>query len=447
MAKKMATVVEHRKFSLTCLDNNNNKFWNVTLFDNGDVMSEWGRQGDLPRETLWEGKGRSFMMTKIRQKEKKGYRENKTADSIETVPTTSRIASPKLRDIARKQIKAVNTIVQRLIDYLVGVNAHQILLATGGKITYDTSTAQFSTTQGVIIPVQVSRARDLLDELATMVSKSDWDNYTFKNKLDEYLSLIPRDFGRRRLSQKDILPNLSAVQKENDILDSLDASFAGLATTDDDDKKTKKKKDDTPKVFDVQLELIDDKKTVDRISRLFRSTIKSGHVTRNYNVKAIYQVDISTMKARFDKYGAKLKDIRQLWHGTKASNLLSILRQGLIIPPSHSAHCTGRMYGNGLYFSSISTKALNYATNFWGSGGNTDRTFMFLADVAMGKYHIAKDSWCSYPKNGSDSTWAKGRDKGGVHSGVINDEMIVYNLNQCNLKYLVEFVPRSQYRR
>jgi len=153
------------------------------------------------------------------------------------------------------------------------------------------------------------------------------------------------------------------------------------------------------------------------------------------------------MKDRFDGKGASMKNIWQLWHGTRSSNLLSILKGGLIIPSSSASHCTGRMYSDGVYFSDISTKALNYATNFWGSGGNTDRTFMFLADVAMGNYHIAQSSWTKYPVSGSDSTWAKGRDKGGVTSGVINDEMIVYNLGQCNLVYLVEFVPRSQLRK
>jgi poly [ADP-ribose] polymerase len=161
------------------------------------------------------------------------------------------------------------------------------------------------------------------------------------------------------------------------------------------------------------------------------------HTSNNLSVTNVYTVKIGTMKTAFDKYGAKLSDIRQLWHGTKASNLLSILKQGLIIPPSQSAHVTGRMYGDGLYFSSISTKALNYATNFWGSGGNTDKTFMFLSDVAMGNYYLAGSGWGSYPKRGYDSTWAKGG-----QSGVINDEMIVYRLDQSNLVYLVEFSPR-----
>jgi len=251
------------------------------------------------------------------------------------------------------------------------------------------------------------------------------------------LSLIPRDFGMKRISPKDIIGGISDIQKENDILDGLDASFAGLQTVKSTAKKTTK--EDAPSIFDVSMEIVEDKKIISYVKNLYQSTRKSMHSSNNLSVQTVYAVTIAPMKDAYDKRGSKMTNIMQLWHGTKASNLLSILRQGLVIPPSSSNHCTGRMYGNGVYFSCISTKALNYATNFWGSSGSIDRTFMFLADVAMGKYHLAKSSWSDYPKKDSDSTWAKG----GV-AGVINDEMIVYNLNQCNVVYLVEFVPRSQ---
>jgi poly [ADP-ribose] polymerase len=59
---------------------------------------------------------------------------------------------------------------------------------------------------------------------------------------------------------------------------------------------------------------------------------------------------------------------------------------------------------------------------------------MFLADVAMGKSYTPKSSSESLPKAGYDSTFAKPGE-----SGIINNEMIVYNVNQVNLKYLVEF--------
>ena len=63
---------------------------------------------------------------------------------------------------------------------------------------------------------------------------------------------------------------------------------------------------------------------------------------------------------------------------------------------------------------------------------------MFIADVAMGKIYTPTSSYDGpFPKNGYDSVFAKG----GM-SGVQNNEMIVYQTNQANLKYLVEFTNR-----
>ncbi|KKN52810.1 hypothetical protein LCGC14_0608530 [marine sediment metagenome] len=425
----MANVIEHRKFSKTDLDANNNKFWYVWFYDDDQIETQNGRQGAMGQRRFITATGRKKYEAKLNEKRRKGYIENKTADI--TTSSVSAVSNSTLRDIAAKQIKNNSKLVQDLIDYLVQVNAHQIADKTGGQITFDTSTAQFKTTVGVIIPDQVSRARNLLDDLANFVNNRDWDDWDCKRKLNEYLSLIPRDFGRQKLSPREILPNLQKIQEENDILDGLDSSFAGLVQT-----STTKNTDKEPEVFNVELTLISDNKIISRVRDKFHKTKKHGHRSvYSMDVKNVYQVDICTMRENYDKYGAKLSNIRQLWHGTKSSNVLSILRQGLIIPPAHSSHCTGRMYGSGAYFSSVSTKALNYATSFWGSGGSTKRIFMFLADVAMGNYHLASSGWgSSYPKKGYDSTWAKGG-----QSGVINDEQIIYKLSQANLVYLVEF--------
>ncbi len=428
----MSNVVEEKKFSLTNLGNNNNKFWNVTLYDDGTVTSEWGRQGKTSQNKTWHGVGRSWMEKKIREKEKKGYRENLTVEGSGTV-TAKTVANVNLKDIARKQIKHTNPIVANLIDYFVKVNAHSIMSATGGKIQFDTSTAQFKTTQGIIVPDQIDRARILLSDLSDMVAVQNWDDPDFEDALNEYLSLIPRDFGMKKMSPEDILPDENECRKENDLLDGLAASFAGIVVAPK--KKTATKKKTAPKVFEMDLFKVVDKKVIAKISKFFESSKKRGHHgVYGMHVKDVYAMKIATMKIAFDKVSGQLGNVMQLWHGTKASNLLSIFRQGLVIPPSSSPHCTGRMYGNGVYFSCISTKALNYATNFWGGSGSTDRVFMFLVDVAMGTSYMADSGWGSYPQKGFDSTWAKGG-----QSGVINDEMIVYKLNQANLVYLVEF--------
>lgn len=432
----MSTVVEHRTFSKTDLAKNNNKFWIVWFYDDGGIETQNGRQGALGQKRFISATGRGAYESKVREKINKGYLENEVVDGVQS-SSTKAVSKGNLSAIASKQIKSKDPTVNKLVDFLVKVNAHNIAGATGGKITYDASTASFKTAVGVISASQVAEARRLLSDLSDLVAKNKHHTKPFERDINAYLSLIPRDFGRQRMNPEDILPDLATCQQENDLLDSLDTSFAGVITQPK--KKTGKKTKDSPKVFDVQLEPVTDKKIESWVKNLYQQTRKAMHQSNSLSVHAIWAVRIANMAEAFDKYGAKMKDIRTLWHGTKASNLLSILRQGLIIPPSSSRHCTGRMYGNGVYASSVSTKALGYATDFWGSGGNTDRIFMFLLDMAMGKYYEATSWGSSYPKSGTDSTWAK------AGRALRNDEMIVYRLDQCNLTYLVEFRQRKGY--
>jgi poly [ADP-ribose] polymerase 2/3/4 len=434
-----ATVTEHKK--CICVefgDTNNNKFWEYTLYSDGSATSNWGRVGQnpTPRPTT-PAKAYKKWGEKTNQNNKpdKRYTEIKAVDTGGSVSVSgSSVKSAALKDIARKQIKSKNPLTQDLVDYCAAVNIHTIMKQSGGQITFDASSAQFKTPLGVIAPDQVSDARDLLVKISDFVSANDFTNRDFNSTLNSYLRLIPHDVGMTKITPKLVFPNTQSILAENDLLDGLDTSFIDVTTKPK--KKTSKKKDSTPQVFNVELELVEDKKLISYVRNLYQKTRKSMHQSNSLSVHAVYTVKIANMANAFDKYGAKLPDIRQLWHGTKASNLLSILKGGLIIPSSSSGHVTGRMYGDGVYASSVSTKALNYATNFWGSGGSTDRTFMFLLDMAMGKYYDA-DTWGgNFPRRGTDSTWAR------AGRALKNDEMIVYRLDQVNLTHLVEFRQR-----
>jgi poly [ADP-ribose] polymerase 2/3/4 len=157
-------------------------------------------------------------------------------------------------------------------------------------------------------------------------------------------------------------------------------------------------------------------------------------------VQRVFAVDIAAMRERFEARGRAVGGIRELWHGTQAGNLLSILRSGFVIPPASAAHCSGRMFGNGVYFSDQSTKSLNYAYGYW-RGRTEDRCFMFLCDVALGRC-FRPTGWCHTldPRDkGFDSTFAEA----GV-SGVANNEMIVYDTAQIVPRYLVEFGRAGQ---
>lgn len=96
------------------------------------------------------------------------------------------------------------------------------------------------------------------------------------------------------------------------------------------------------------------------------------------------------------------------------------------------------MFGDGVYGSDQSTKALNYARGgTWDHGPIDKSCFMFLVDFALGKMYIPKGSYETLPKIGYDSTFAKP----GI-SGIMNNEFIVYRDSQVNIRYLVEFEER-----
>lgn len=437
----MANVIEHKKF--ICVefgDSNNNKFWQYTLYDDGTAKTEWGRVGG---HTSSQVVNHAKALAKAREKTNtsnapdKRYTEVKALDSSSSSKSSSsvKVSSAKLKEVAKKQIKYNNPIVAKFIEYLTDVNAHQILAQTGGSIKYNVDSGQFKTPMGIVVPEQVSDARIILLDLAKMVKAKGHDSSTFKDKLNQYLRLIPHDVGMKKINPYAILPDITAVQKENDVLDGLEASFSDATSTKKDDDSTDKKNNDEPKIFDTELSIITDKKIIDRINEKYERTKKGNHSCSHLKLKTVYSVSIKNAKERFDKVAPQIGNIHELYHGTNSQNLLSILKIGFKVTPPSTAYITGKMFGNGIYGAPCSSKALNYAYGYW-NGTKNNRCFMFLVDFCCGKVYTPKSrGYDNYPVRGYDSTWAKAD-----VSGVMNDEVIVYQDDRCNPTYLLEFI-------
>ena len=404
-------------------DKNNNKFWSAELHADNTVHCRWGRVGANGQSKTFGG-GQSYIDKKIREKEKKGYRRARV--TANTGGSASVVGGGTLKAAAKTQIKHSNCpITAKLIDTLVKANIHQITTQSGGQLTVDIASGSIQLPSGMGVLTQ-----DAIEDARTLIAAIDKGkkkrNKAFKSKVQDYLMLVPQVVGRNKGWIDSIFVDDNEIAAQSNLLDSLEATLSTIDTS----VKKKLKKVDT--VFDVDLVLKKDKATRDKVDRLYKKTWQSMHQSSSMNIKTIYAVRISTVANAFETVGMKRGNIQELWHGTNIANLLSILKSGLIIPrrPTH-----GFMFGAGLYFSDQSTKALNYASGYW-SGGRNNNCFMFLADVAMGKSYTPKryGDRSNLPRPGYDSTFAKGG-----QSGVSNNEMIVYNVNQANLKYLVEF--------
>lgn len=424
------TVLQESHHVMSNAENNNNKFWRIFMYEDFSCRVEFGRVGDSGQSKdhphSSEHSAKAFFDKKCKEKLGKGYKKIEILSNASPAKTIA--PNGDLTEVAKKQISTTSSEVQKLIEYFSKVNIHTILESTTMK--YNVDSGLFSTPIGIVTKDTVDKARDVLNLMLPYVKANNLKSPDYIKNLEDYLMLIPKNIGRR-FNPESIFSCESDLTAQSAILDSLEASIQSVLSTpvvDSDEEVVEEKK-----IFNVKVEILDDDKEFKRINDFFLSTKLNSHVSSRYKLKKVYKIEIEHMHRAYNERGSKLGNVMELWHGTKASNILSILKGGLVMPNPRSSHFTGSMFGLGAYFSDQSSKSLNYSCGYW-DNKRDNNPFMFIADVAMGKAFTPSGPRSDLPLKGYDSTFAVGG-----KSGVQNNEMIVYKLEQCNLKYLCEF--------
>lgn len=431
-ASTSTDILAHRLFVLTDVADNSNKKWEAFL-ETGGLRCKWGRVGEGAQEKFYPGEGLSQMEKRIREKTRKGYKEvalieQRGANSAETVDNRT------LAKVATEQIAQGNAELAELVQRLAEANRHEIVQATGGAITFNAQ-GMAQTALGIVQRKSVIEARSHLAIVAREAVAGRIDEAEAMAAISAYLQLIPQKVGSRRGWHVAVFGTPELIASQYDLLDKLEQSITQAEKAVDALLEQNTEEARARPVFEVKLSRLTNKREIARITRYFSDTINENHHSASLRIKAIYVLEIPAMRAAYDADGAKLGNVQELWHGTRIFNVLSILKSGLVIPRSTDGHVTGRMFGDGVYFSDQSTKAANYSAGFWDGSfrpGQRLQCFMFLADVAMGRSYTPRGP-SPRPPHGYDSMFAKA----GV-SSVRNNEMIVYRLGQANLKYLVE---------
>ncbi|GMF49404.1 unnamed protein product [Phytophthora fragariaefolia] len=164
------------------------------------------------------------------------------------------------------------------------------------------------------------------------------------------------------------------------------------------------------------------------IHRYFFGGLRS-HDRQRYRISNVFEVERRGETERFYNLMEERPDLKALhahllWHGTKRTNMMGILSQGLRVAPPEAPH-HGYAYGKGLYFANVAEKSLNYcdapyALPILDSEGNPDKTttktrevyFMLLCEVSLGKPTELSTTaaWGSdpLPREGMDSVKALG---------------------------------------
>ena len=409
---------------------NKNKFYKLEL--NGNmVYVEYGRVGATPQKATFTGGERMFQ-NKMNQKLRKGYVKSAIDLDMEEEST---LINSNIMEIAMEQIRT-DEVSKNLIEKLVKQNIHNITSQT--KIQYDVKTGYFKTPLGVITYKGVKEAIELLNKIESIVSKGTAQKSKMFIKYNErYFSIIPTKIRNLR-EFENLLNTHEKLSAQLDICTSLIDSIEIIES----EKAKQKLKEEQEKsqeklpfevIFEASLYLLKDKEEFNRIVKFFEESKnrKHGYYTNSYKIENIYKVSLGQEEKEFRR---DLSHQMELFHGTKISNLLSILKSGLLMPKQSPGAVTGYMFGKGLYFSDQSTKSLNYCDGmYWNNAKRQERIYLFIADIAMGNYKVPSGATSKNPPKGYDSYWAKPN-----QSGVQNNEMIIFNNNQIKLKYILE---------
>jgi len=192
------------------------------------------------------------------------------------------------------------------------------------------------------------------------------------------------------------------------------------------------------------------------VARYVKDTHASTHNKFALELVDVFAVEREGEEKAYDDF-CKLHNRQLLWHGSRLTNWIGILSQGLRIAPPE-APVTGYMFGKGVYFANMVSKSAGYC--FTTKSASTG--VMLLSEVALGKmYEINKSEYMDKAPAGFHSTKGVGKTRpdpasdhkmengtivplgkpighdAGPDGQLLYDEFIVYDTRQINMKYLL----------
>lgn len=295
-----------------------------------------------------------------------------------------------------------------------------------------------------------TRLRDLKTQLKTLSS--------------EFYSLIPHDFGR---SLPPVLDTMEVVKTKIDLLQVLADIEISQQLQQEEKKNSSANGGSTIHPLDAQYKMLntrmepldsmcDEFKQIERYVESTQAPSQSQYKLKIQSIMRIARPPEEQSRSVFET----VDNHRLLWHGSRLSNVVGILSQGLRIAPPEAPK-NGYMFGKGIYFADSVSKSANYC---WTSP-DRPRAVLLLAEVALGKsYEAPQPEYLDFKavnSRGCASTKGVGRmapkeetfertgdgvvvpigqiaPQNNLHgAGVMFNEFIVYQTEQVKLRYLI----------
>lgn len=452
----------------TNVSNNNNKYFLIQLLEDDNKKSyytwfRWGRVGYSGQNNLVPcgpslDAAKKHFFKKFSDKTKNDWANRhhfvkhpgkydllemdysaKGTDDVDA-------AEPKGNGDTKVPDSKLDKRLQSLIELICDVKSMEEAVM---EMQYDAKKAPL----GKLTKDQIKAGYSALKKIDACIEKKDFGS-ALTNACDEFYTRIPHDFGMKPPSK---ITTKQEVKNKIALLEALGDIEIAI--------KMLKEGDRSENPIDRHYHSLKcDMEPLDHTSEEFKMIEQYLHNTHaathsQYKMKLLDVFDTSKHgeKERFTDVGNRML----LWHGSRLTNWVGILSQGLRIAPPE-APVTGYMFGKGVYFADMSSKSANYCF----ATKNKNVGLMLLCDVSLGNTNdlLAADySADKLPKgkhsvkgvgkivpdpahvtktpDGATVPWGKGKDNKATNPKgyTLNyNEFIVYDTKQIKMKYLLK---------
>lgn len=387
---------------------NHNKYYDMQ--PNGEMwVAKYGRVGSSSQTRTYS---KYEFEKKYREKIRKGY-----VDQTDLVQDLISVEKPKVKPEYRPiDNPVINEIVERLQSMARKVISENYTVSSN-KVTQAMVDEAQDIITGLLSITDVKQFNDELVRLFTTIPRK-------MSSVSSYIANKPDDFNK-------------IIHREQDLLDVMKGQVVQKQIVD------KAEEDDEPINNITVLEALG--LEFDECSKDDIATIKVALGSCADKFHKAWKVKNIKTQARFDKFveDNNIKDVRLLFHGSRNENWWSIIQSGLVLRPTNAV-ITGRMFGDGSYFSPTARKSMGYTSlmgSYWARGSSASG-FMALMSVAYGKpYNVYSFNSDFYSLDYDRlQKKCKGANCLHAHAGSMlrNDEIVIYKEEQSTIKYLVE---------
>lgn len=329
----------------------------------------------------------------------------------------------------------VSMMKQQMLE--IGYNAEKLPL---GKLSKSTILKGYEVLKRISIAIEQRDGDKVLGQLSS-----------------EFYTVIPHDFGFKKM--RDFIINTpQKVKGKLEMVEALgEIELAAKLLKDDAEEEEDPLYSHYKRLRCNILPLDGDSEDVVLIKRYLSNTHAETHSSYTIEILQVFKVSRDDEDDHFQKFRTT-ENRMLLWHGSRLSNWIGILSQGLRIAPPE-APVTGYMFGKGVYFADMFSKSANYCF----ASPSSPVGVLLLCEVALGdmvellqaNYHAdnlpagklstkgvgvtAPDpsEFCTLP-DGVVVPLGTPKKQSATRGSLLYNEFIVYNVEQIRMRYVLQ---------